>query len=600
MRLFFFPLDFCNILNQTSVELDLRAQAKVALEHGETYFVSVTAINSAGLTTASSSNGVTIDTTPPVVQGFSIVSGIVIDQNTAKETIPSDVTAILTNKCKISATWHDIFDEESEIKRVSICATTNNEECNLFTWKDLNPDSSVFSFDFQYPLQSGTVLMLKLFVENGAGLKTTLNSSKVIVDNSPPVKGFVKINSKSGLVFLTENQPLIALWWGFNDSETGIKEYKWKICSARRISNCVTEFVSVGLKDSVALNDIEIVHGKEYKFVVNAVNFAGLETDSVSNSFILDKTSPETGMVFNGLDSVEGKNHQSSITDIFAWWTAFKDKESDISRYEICIGSIPGLCDMSGFRNVGSATNATVNNLNLTHNATYYTTVRGTNGAGQTGFASSKGITVDITPPIGSILRDGEDLDIDFTIQDTFMSINWDEFYDPESGISKYVVCAGTIVGACDLVSATRVKHDLAEKISIRPAISSGTVVYSTLWVYNGAGVATEVHSNGVLVDTTPPGGGIVSTYYDVNTNSLQCNTIQYNTTQHNTTQHNTTQHNTTQHSTAQHNTTQHNTTQHNAMQCNTLSCSGYVDVSRCFVNVNPSLPNGVAKVFKI
>ena len=506
-----FFLDFCNVLNQTSVGLDLRAETELVLEHGQTYFVSVTAINSAALATTYSSNGVTIDTSPPVVQGFSIMSGITIDQNTTNGNISSDVAAILTNHCKISATWDYIIDEESEIKRVSVCVTTIKEDCDLILWRDLNPESSVVSLDFQDPLQSGTVLMLKLQVENGAGLKTTLDSSKVLVDKSPPVKGFVKIDEKEGLVFLQEDHPLFVSWWGFKDFETGIKEYKWKICFARKNSECLTEFVNVGLEHSIVISDTGMNHGKEYKLVVKAVNFAGLETDSLSNSLILDETSPETGMVYNGPDTFKDRYYQSLPTEISASWKGFQDKESGISRYEICIGSIPGLCDVSEFRNVGLASNAFVSNLNLTHNATYYTTVRATNGAGQTGFASSNGIIIDLTPPIGSKLRDGEDLDIDVSVQDMFVSANWDEFHDPESGISKFVVCAGTIMGSCDLVSPTIVRSGLAVKLNVRPAINSGTVVYSTLWVHNKAGQATEVYSDGVLVDSTPSDVGNVS-----------------------------------------------------------------------------------------
>ncbi len=61
----------------------------------------------------------------------------------------------------------------------------------------------------------------------------------------------------------------------------------------------------------------------------------------------------------------------------------------------------------------------------------YYTTVRATNGAGQTGFAFVKWNNHRPYPPIGSKLRDGEDLDIDVSVQDMFVSANWDEFHDP-------------------------------------------------------------------------------------------------------------------------------------------------------------------------
>ena len=493
------------------MELDLRAEAVVGLEHGRTYFVTVTAINGAGLSTTSSSNGVTIDTSPPVIQGFSITSGITFDQNSTFGNFSSDITAVSTNKWKISATWDYITDEESEIKRVSVCATTIREDCNLLVWRDLNPNSLDFSLNFKKPLQTEVVLMLKLQVENSVGLTTMVNSSRILIDSSPPVKGFIKINHKESFVLLKEGQPLFASWWGFKDFQSGIKEYQWKICFALKISDCVTEYVRMGLRSQIVLNDIGIDHGKEYQFVVKAVNFADLCTVVVSNSFILDKTSPEMGMVFNGHKTFLDKFCQSSATEIFANWKGFRDKESGISFYEICIGSISGLCDISEFKNVGMVTNTIVKSLNLTHNATYYTTVRATNGAAQTCFASSSGLTLDLTPPISGKLRDGKNLDTNVTAQDLFVSMNWDEFHDPESGISKSVVCAGTIVGACDLVSPTTVNSDLAVKLNVWPAISSGTVVYSTLWVYNNAGGVTEIYSDGVLVDTTPPSAGIVS-----------------------------------------------------------------------------------------
>ena len=405
-----------------------------------------------------------------------------------------------------------VVDEESEIKRVLVCATTIKEDCNLLVWRDLNPmaNSLVFDLDFQKPLQSGTVFMLKLQVENGAALKTIVFSERILVDYSPPIKGVVKINGIESLVLLQEGQPLVASWGSFQDYETGIKEYHWKICFAIKISYCVTEFVRIGLKNRVALSDTGIDHGKEYKFVVMAVNFAGLKTIAVSNSFILDQTSPETGIVINGFDLFRESYYQSSPTQIVAYWEGFQDKDSRISRFEVCIGLIPGLCDVSDYQNIGLANSTIVGNLNLTHNATYFTTVRATNGASQTAFASSSGITLDNTEPIGGKLRDGEDLDMDVTTQDLFVSMNWDEFHDPESGIFKYIVCTGTIMGACDLISPTTVNSGFAIKLNVWPAISSGTVVYSTLWAYNNAGGVTEIYSDGVLVDTTPPNAGTV------------------------------------------------------------------------------------------
>ena len=504
-------LGTCNVLNRTSVGLNVHAETRVRLEHGHTYFVTVTAINSAGLSATASSNGVTVDISPPVVQGFSIISTTNIKQNITSGNFISHITAVSTSKWKVSGTWDIIIDDESGIKRVSACATTIKKDCDLLMWRDLNLNSADFSLDFQTPLPSGTILMLKLRVENGVGLKTIVNSSEVLVDNSPPVKGTVKINGKEGSVLLTEGQPLVASWRGFKDFETGIKEYNWKICSAGKISDCVTEFVRIGLKNKVMLNDIGIHHGRGYQFIIRAINYAGLETDSVSSSFTLDETCPEIGKVFNGQDTFEDKYYQSLQTELSASWRGFQDKESGISLFKICIGSIPGLCDITKFQNVGLLNSTIVRNLNLTHNATYYTTVQATNGAGQTSFSSSSGITVDLTPPIGGKLRDHKDMDVNVTVHDSFISTNWDKFYDPESGISHYIVCAGTIIGACDVAPPTTVNNGLVAKLDVWPAISSGSVVYSTLWAYNKAGGLTEIYSDGVLVDSSKPNPGTVS-----------------------------------------------------------------------------------------
>ena len=245
--------------------------------------------------------------------------------------------------------------------------------------------------------------------------------------------------------------------------------------------------------------------------MIRATNFAELEVTAVSNPFVLDITPPDSGVVFDGDEYLKDKVYQSSSEEISVSWKGFQDKESGISRYEICIGTSSGLCDITTFMNYGLVRKAIIDNLNLTHNETYYTTVRAVNGAGQTSFATSNGIFVDLTSPKGGSLNDGEDSDIDVTLYDSYVSANWNEFNDPESGILKYVICAGTMQGSCDILPMTTVNSGLTVRLQVKPSVSSGTVVYSTLRVYNQAGGVTDVYSDGVLVDSTPPDLGKVS-----------------------------------------------------------------------------------------
>ena len=492
--------------NQTSVNLDLHATVQVILDQGKIYFVTVTAINGAGLSTASSSNGVIVDNSPPIIDGFLPTTTVALDLNiTNVLNAHANITGILTNPFKVSATWDAVFDLESEITSVTVCASTSGGDCNLTPWKSIDLSFSSLSLDFPTPLQTGTVFLLQLKVENGAGLKTIAYSDNVLVDVTPPKRGSVRVGNKKTLHFIQEEEPLRVSWSNFVDLESNIKMYQWKICFVTDPLKCVSEFVSVDLKTSLVINDVGIEQGVEYNLVIKAINFAELGVTAISNPFVLDNTPPESGIVIDGDEYLKDKIYQIFSGEISVSWKGFQDKESGITRYEVCIGSIPGLCDVSVLKNYGLVTKAVVSNLNLTHNETYYTTVRAVNGAGQASFATSNGIIIDLTSPEGGSLSDGY-----VTVHDSYVSANWNEFYDPESGILKYVICAGTIVGSCDILPLTDVNNGLAVLLQVNPAISSGTVVYLTLRVYNQAGGVTEVYSDGILVDSTPPDLGKV------------------------------------------------------------------------------------------
>ena len=75
------------------------------------------------------------------------------------------------------------------------------------------------------------------------------------------------------------------------------------------------------------------------------------------------------------------------------------DPESDISQYEICLGTTQGECDEIDFRSVGLNTTHNFTELKLRHQETYYVTVRATNNAGLSTQVTSDEIKIDVTPP---------------------------------------------------------------------------------------------------------------------------------------------------------------------------------------------------------
>lgn len=210
--------------------------------------------------------------------------------------------------------------------------------------------------------------------------------------------------------------------------------------------------------------------------------------------FSADKTPPTA-------PSVTDDGLFTCVTDrIHGTWSA-SDPDSGIYAYEYCIGTAPGLADVTGWTNVGSATSQTRTGLALLDKHTYYVTVRATNGAGLTGpAASSDGITVDVSGPTTPVVAD----DGLYTTDAAALHASWSST-DPESGIVRYYYSIGTTPGATNVVDWT----DAGLDTSVTRAglsLTNGTVYYINVKALNGAGGYSAVgSSDGVVVDTTPP-----------------------------------------------------------------------------------------------
>ena len=135
-----------------------------------------------------------------------------------------------------------------------------------------------------------------------------------------------------------------------------------------------------------------------YYVSVKAITASGQEVIGTSNGITIDITPPQI------VDSIEHFDVEFSLTQpteyqgnnhtIAAKWQ-FVDLESGIINYDWAIGSYPGGDDIQDYVSVGLSTAASNTDLegNLTHNSTYYVTVRATNGALLFKEVTSSGIT---------------------------------------------------------------------------------------------------------------------------------------------------------------------------------------------------------------
>ena len=169
---------------------------------------------------------------------------------------------------------------------------------------------------------------------------------------------------------------------------------------------------------------------------------ANQSTSSISESFVIDSTAPETGVVYDGLGSDQnlncsenttfGENSQCSTRkfqetdidftsnkhEIHARWINFLDNESGIVDYFWCVGSQPMRDDIRVCESTGIRPNGSHYGFKLEHGDSYYVTVVACNGARKCSAAHSDGVTIDVTPPVMKYVRDGVmGPDIDYQVK---------------------------------------------------------------------------------------------------------------------------------------------------------------------------------------
>lgn len=154
-------------------------------------------------------------------------------------------------------------------------------------------------------------------------------------------------------------------------------------------------------------------------------------TSSFSESFVIDPTAPEVGVVYDGIGSDPNTNCSDNSTfgedsqcstrsfedtdidftnntrEVHARWIDFLDSESDIVEYFWCLGTQPMKDDIRACESTGMRPNGSHYGLSFQHGDSYYVTVVACNGAGRCSAAHSDGVYIDTTPPVMEYVRDG-------------------------------------------------------------------------------------------------------------------------------------------------------------------------------------------------
>ena len=482
----------------TSAGLETTVHQSVDPQQGLQYFFTVEATNGAGLREAIYSNGVTVDTSPPVI------GRVHHDVERNRNDMPQDDGS--HGMVLLAFYWDKPYDKESGISSVEWCASTNNNSCNTVSLTSVDPEDTSVKHYMPESLLSGTLVFVMLVVTNGVGMTSTVASSPLLIDTTPPSAGNVTVGKTAGINYFKKGDLITAKWSGFSDGESSLSHYECAICQASTKDNCISPYRNVGVISTMDIDIFGIDYGVSYVVLVRAFNKIGLFSEATSNEFILEGAKPSSGIVYDGLERGKDIEFQSSSTQLSATWSPFTDVNGRIADYEMCIGAKPGTCDVSAFISVGIKLKGTITGLSLNHSGRYFAAVRATSESGYSTTATSNGVRVDSTPAVGGKVRDGQTLvDIDYQADGTYIYANWDEFQDEESDITGYTWCAGTGKAICDIITKTDVGDRTYAGKQILPPLSGGMTVFVTVSTFNIAGSFTSVSSDGIKVDNTAP-----------------------------------------------------------------------------------------------
>lgn len=478
-------------------------------EEGQRYTVGIEVLNSVGLESVNWTNGVLIDSTPPVLNNLKL--------------------KFLPQNDSLKGEWK-IHDHQSGIRAVSwgLGTTPDSNDVKNLSSVSLSTTNILIS---DVSLKLGRTYFLRLFAVNNAGLSSTTSSSGAVIDRTAPNPGVVSAkyvfppnydrtkNEVPGSIF-------VVTWTGFTDLESGIKQMSWAVGHDRQLikqngDELYTEVVAEDSVGGVVIENQTLVGNETYFVCVRATNGAGLHRTDCSPGLFVILGKFSAGVVSDGpVKSEKDIDFQLDDKAIWAHWNGFKDPVFGIAKYDWCIRdqppnpSGPDVCKwpFMEVHHLRTSSNR-FHNLTLVHGKKYYVTVRAQNSNGENVSSSSDGVIVDRTPPIGKSVRIAPTTGKG-TLYVTTPSapvVTW-SIDDPESGVSHFLVGVGSFPFQDDLLSFQRV-DSLSRSLDLDQVnftLSQGLPFYVTVTGVNMLGLETTLTSQQVVVDWTPPTAGDV------------------------------------------------------------------------------------------
>ena len=489
------------------------------LANGGKYYVRIQLVNLLGLATVACSDGVTIDTTPPVPREF---------------TVGREGTGFVPSVRRISGKFQQFLDIESPIVHYDWKLVDEETGNDVIPFKKIPLTQKSPLLD-GLSLTSGKAYTAVLKGTNAAGLSATTNVSGIIPDdtipscNGPPrdVLSFDDVVDKD---FVRQLSNLTFLFLCF-DEESGIQSVHAAVGTYPGGEN-IHPFIDVNQLETrisedsawVAFDNINVTSLVRYYVTVKVRNNAGLAKTISSDGILMDTTAPTVlpSYIRDGHYGIDKKF--SSGFDIYPahWENAFADAESGIGEYFVGLGTSPGSADVSSFQSNGLNTRVLVSSSALESGVTYYVTVIACNRVRMCVNGSSNGAMVDFTPPHpGTVIagHEGPPLEVTWINKAAWARWLWcpadrakqqlaadtcpvSTFYDKHSGIKQFELSVLSYDTA-DLLVPYKIVGRVA--VSGLHVVMPNGVFSVVVEAEDRAGVRSNAISESFIIDATPP-----------------------------------------------------------------------------------------------
>jgi endo-1,4-beta-D-glucanase Y len=365
------------IIGWTSVGTNTNIAATgLTLTEGTTYYFHVKAINGAGLESIGHSDGITVDTSAPVLN----------------VTDDGEYTA---SSSQLHVAWSASGEEESGIQEYLYAISTNlldPEVGKIVDWTSAGTNTDITATGLT--LTNGTTYYFHVKAIDGVGNESIGHSDGIKVDYSAPSAPGVTDDGAT----TTSLSQLHAAWSASVDEESGITEYLYAISTDPfdPETGKIVDWTSANTDIEATANGLSLTNGTTYYFHVKAINGTGLESVGHSDGITVDvdTTAPSDPIVND--DGI----YTNYASKLHAAWSS-SDDESGITEYQYAISTDPNDPDTGNivpWTSAGTDAQATATGLSLTNGTAYYFHVKAKNGVGLwSNVGHSNGITVNNT-----------------------------------------------------------------------------------------------------------------------------------------------------------------------------------------------------------